>query len=590
MPGINLFMDPEGLPQEQLRLCASLTDSLDSALPLLGSRRLMPAPECFAVLTEHPGHRVFDCIHGDWTVFLEMQGVKRFPESFSRLLDEIGIPARAGNDLGSVWNHHLESFSGSFFFVAINPETKLMVFANDALARLPVYVYRQRGRLFLGRDISLIRGAAEEISPDPLYLALSLMLAYVPGRGTPFREIDTLKGGTLAVYDWAKGRLRLADQPELRFPAEDHSGFLRSRLPELVDLFHARVKASQSDLPTVLSLSGGYDSRCVAASLLHQNLSFEACTYLDADSAVADEVLIARQLASLGAFPLHVLELEETREIEHETLFKLKGGCNYLAASFMVQYLNRIASLHPGGCLFLTGDGGQIMKGLHVDENISSQRQWLDRLYRQEAIFAPRFCEELFGLQPGDLDHYLLNLIASYPEADLSAKYTRFIFCERGARWLFEGEDRNRYFFRSEAPLYDYRFYRLARRIPNAWKKNFAFYSSFLHALSPEFSRVRYSYRQWSPDRMLNPLYRMLITRTRKLRKLAAQRTGAVCANGFSGQQGQVERVQSQLETASVKMNLPGFTRISDPHFLNSLNPIQLGNLFTITSMLKGNV
>ncbi len=581
-------MDPEGLPQEQLRLCASLTDSLDSALPLLGSRRLMPAPECFAVLTEHPGHRVFDCIHGDWTVFLEMQGVKRFPESFSRLLDEIGLPARAGNDLGTVWNNHLESFSGSFFFVAINPETKLMVFANDALARLPVYVYRQRGRLFLGRDISLIRGAAEEISPDPLYLALSLMLAYVPGRGTPYREIDTLRGGTLAVYDWAKNDLRLKDQPELRFPEVDHSGSVKSRLPELVDFFHAKVRSSQGELPTLLSLSGGYDSRCVAASLLHQKIPFEACTYLDADKTVADEVLIAKQLAKLEGFSLQVLELNETCNVEHQTLFKIKGGLNYLASSFLIQYLNQVTAIHPEGCLLLTGDGGQVMKGLHLEHRLTTSKQWLDQLYEHEAIFSPKLCAEAFGIKEEDLNGYLLDLIAAYPADDYTDRYTSFILMERGARWLFEGEDRNRYFCRSEAPLYDYHFYRLAQRIPNSWKRDFALYSSFLHTLSPEFSRVRYAYRKWSPDRMRYPLYRALVTETRKLRKLVFRSKPASGGSGFIGREMMADKLLRQLENEKLKALVPGFARFSDIRYLNTLNHIQLGNLYTITSLMAG--
>ncbi|MCB5247785.1 MAG: hypothetical protein LHW57_07170 [Candidatus Cloacimonetes bacterium] len=584
MPGINLFIDPDGVPKEQIRRCAELANKLCGALPALESRTAQPAPESLVVLCEHPAYLVSESRQGGWQVFLE--GVSGLPEGFSRLLQELAAPEPASLDLAKLWNRYLDGVAGSFFFLAVNPERRLVAFANDALARLPVYLYHKQGRLILGRDFGLVKGAAGMISPDPLYLALSLMLAYVPGRGTPFPEIDTLRGGTLAVYDWAQDRLSLADQPELRFPAEDHSGSPKSRLPELVELFHATVRASQGELPTLLSLSGGYDSRCVAASLLHQNIPFEACTFLDADRTTADEVAVARELASLGAFPLRVPELAETGEEEHKTLFSLKGGLNYLAASFLVQFLKRAGSSHPGGFLLLTGDGGQVMKGLHTDREISSLEHCLELLYAREAIFDPQACARLFGIAKDDLDAYLLDLFAAYPQDSYTEKYTSFILCERGARWLFEGEDRNRCFCRCEAPLYDYRFYRLARRIPNSWKRDYAFYSSFLHALSPELSRVRYANRKWSPNQMRNPLYRLLVTRTRKLRKPAGgTNTGS---NVFSGQKWLSERILSQLSCEQLQTALPGSRRISDPKYLQSLNRTQLGNLYTITSILAG--
>ncbi len=590
MPGINLFTQQSGISQDQAQRVLTLAETLVTALPQLSFRTTRSSSESIAVLSENPSYLVLDCKHGDWQVYLEMQGASGLPEGFSALLDELSAPDSSTRDLTQAWSRHLAQYTGSFFFVAINPGTRIMVFANDALARLPVYISRDGGRLNLGRDISLIRGAADKLTANPLYMALFQMLTFVPGRGTPHAEIDTLKGGTLAVYDWALDDLKLVSQPGLRFAEADQRGSPQTRLPELIDLFDASVQSCQSDLPTVLSLSGGFDSRCVAASLLRQKIPFDSYTYLDADRAATDEVLIARQLAAAAGFPHRVLELGVSERSEHQTLMQLKGSLNYLSAAFFVQHLNEILGFYPQGMLLFTGDGGdKTLRDLHPDRPLASARQWLDYFYEFEAIFDPQTCAQLFGVTPREIDDYLLDLIAAYPQTDYSEKYASYILTEQAARWAFEGEDRNRYFCRAETPFYDYRFYRLARQIPNAWKKDYAIYSSFLSALSPELSRVRYANRKWSPARMKNPWYRMMVAQTRKLRRVVAQRqTMKARETSFATKSWMSLRILEQLKDEALKGQMPGFTRINNAQYLDSLTKIQMGTLYTVTSFLTG--
>lgn len=590
MPGINLFINQGGIPEEQSQRYFALSNSLEKVLPTLSCRNSQPAPESWVVLCENSSYQVMDCIYGNWQVYLEMQGVSSLPAGFTTLLDVLGDDTPVLPDLTQTWNRHLAQYPGSFFFVAINPIKGIMVFANDALARLPVYINHRRGRLDLCRDISLIRGAAEKLTADPLNMAMFQMLTYVPGRGTPHAEIDTIKGGTLAVYNWALDELKLISQPALRFAEPDYRGTPKTRLPELIDIFDASLRSCQSDLPRVLSLSGGFDSRCVAASLLRQNIPFDSYTYLDAERAASDEVLIARQLAAVSGFPHRVLELGVSECPEHQTLMHLKGSLNYLPAAFFVQHLNEILGHYPKGMLLLTGDGGdKTMRDLHPDRPLASGKEWLDYIYEFEAIFDPMTCAQLFGITKRDIDDYLLGLIASYPQKDYSEKYATFILTEQAARWSFEGEDRNRYFCRTETPFYDYRFYRLARQIPDSWKKDYAIYSSFLSALSPELSRVRYANRKWTPARMKNPCYRMMVAQTRKLRRVVSQRqTMKARETSFASKSWMSLRILEQLEDESLKELMSGFARINNAQYLDSLTKIQLGTIYTVTSFLTG--
>jgi len=590
MPGINLFLQREGITDQRAQRCASLAAKLTGALPLLATKTTQPVSEALLVTSENPSYKVYVSQYGNWQVWLEMQGTAGIPAGFTDLLDELSVTQPFTADLKADWTKHLAQYPGNFLFLALDSERKLLVFANDALARLPVYFNRHQGGLDLGRDVTMITGMAEKITHDPLKMALFQMLTYVPGHGTPYSEVDTLKGGTLAVYNWDKDDLRLIDQPELRFAEIDRSGSPKSRLPELIDLFDAAVKSCVSDMPIVLSLSGGFDSRSVAASLLKQKLPFDAYTYLDADGAAGDEVVIAREIASVAGFPHQVLELGTSGISDYQTLLTLKGGLNYLVVAHFVRHLNIIRASHHGGMLLFTGDGGdKTLRDLNPDRPILTAREWLDYLYEFEAIFPPETCAQLFGIKKSDLDDHLLDHIAGYPTADYEEKYANFILTEQAARWSFEGEDRNRYFCRAEAPFYDYNFYRRARQLPNAWKKDYALYSNFLNALSPDLSRVRYANRGWSPARMKNPFYRLLVAKSRSLRRVVDKRKNQKAREtSFATKDWMSRRVLEQFANNALRETMPGFALISTPQYLNKLTKTQLGTLYTVTSMLIG--
>jgi len=71
-----------------------------------------------------------------------------------------------------------------------------------------------------------------------------------------------------------------------------------------------------------------------------------------------------------------------------------------------------------------------------------------------------------------------------YPETDPASKYVHFLVYERGANFLFEGEDRNRFFW-STTPFYSIDFFRYAMNCPPEQKTRYNLYRSFLTELAP---------------------------------------------------------------------------------------------------------
>jgi len=81
---------------------------------------------------------------------------------------------------------------------------------------------------------------------------------------------------------------------------------------------------------------------------------------------------------------------------------------------------------------------------------------------------------------------YLLRL-----EGVVKQKYVHFLISERTMKWLFEGEDRNRYFFWSVSPFYSNKFFDYAMNCSDEIKKDYKLFSVFLNKLSPEMASVK---------------------------------------------------------------------------------------------------
>jgi len=96
----------------------------------------------------------------------------------------------------------------------------------------------------------------------------------------------------------------------------------------------------------------------------------------------------------------------------------------------------------------------------------------------------------LTGVQSDQLLHELVLLLGSYPEASFNDRYVHYMVYERGMKWSFEGEDRNRSFFWAETPFYSLPFFVPAMQIPSVNKRYHRLYRLFLTYISQAASDV----------------------------------------------------------------------------------------------------
>ncbi|MDD3869684.1 MAG: asparagine synthase-related protein [Candidatus Cloacimonetes bacterium] len=590
MPGINCLINAKGITPQNRNTIDLHLQRFGATFPHLQLANFMPCSEVLLTFSQHQGYQVYTESYKGWQIFHELQDNILITQTVTDILEQVENNSISLANLRKSWNMLLHNTYESFFLLAVNPDLHKIIFANDALARLPIYYTQQKDCFILGRDISWVKAISDQLTLNPLFMALYLSNAYIPGRGTFYQEIDTLASGTFAIYDWLTDDLQMISQPNMRFVEPLAGRAEKKRLNELVETFMDVCVSYRTKLPKLLSLSGGMDSRCVAGALQQKSIDFVPISFLDFQKEVKDDVFIASQIAELYHKSHNVIHLSLCEPEHYENLFYLMAGLNYLPVAMFLQYLEKILAQYPQSALFLTGDGGdKVMRYLLPDKELADEKQWLNYWYSQNAIIPTKDSAAIFGIPEKEMDEYLLNHLSTYPTGNYNYKYASAILAERSARWAFEGEDRNRYFFRSETPFFDFRFYQLAMQIPMEQKKDNVLYYNFLYALSPSLAKLRYARYQWSPAKMRNIFYRILVNQTRKIRlKYRSHKEAINHQQSFAEQDYIVNWILEQSQKSIVKEIMPGAKSFLNLEYLQNLSPSQLGTLFTSISVITG--
>ncbi len=522
-----------------------------------------PMPDVAIFIHEHNGHPVSR---------LEDENRLVLWENPAREIDPATIlPDKTAEQL----QHELNT---GFTCTIIDKRERSLHFFNDRLARFPLYYYRDDATFILSRDIALLQDCLPELEMDSVLMAQMLFVGFVPGKPSVYREIESCLPQTSGRLRFERPvRLTIHDKPELRIPPVLENVNRGQHLQEMLHAFIRATKRCAGSSEVTLGLSGGLDSRAVGGALHKLGMTFASATYLDHDRTAARDVRVAKQLARLWDCPFTIYRLAEESEASRAELFGLKRGVNYLGLGFLCDFLRGLN--RDSGYVFFTGDGGdKVMPDLYPTEHLADETQFVNYLSRSASIFSIDAIASMLGIDAKAITDYLLDVVSRYPVESWDERYRYFYLAERGGRWLFEGEDRNRYYARTETPFYDWEFYSLAMQAPRDWKRDLQLYRKFLHALSPELTAIA------SANTMLditghdtNPLHYLNWFTFRLTRKLKSMRIRR--GHGY---------LEDRPELVTRIDNLLQRGRISplSPDYLKSLKRVQAYYLYTILAMI----
>ena len=390
-------------------------------------------------------------------------------------------------DLIDAAKNWLLSHDGEYIALIQDKRTSQWAFVNDPLGRLPVYYGRIGEADVLSRELRFIALNNPQVRLDRMAIAQYLLLDCPHGERTLLENVDRLPPSTLLHWTSTNEPVIRRQLHSFNLEPEETGLSLAENAEHLVTLFTQACRDRMLTVgKTVLSLSGGLESRAVAAGLQQTGGCTHAITFEDALGNATSEVEVAREVAKKLEMDWQVVPLPLATGRDISQHLSLNGGMNYVAQAFSLPFLREIVHQFGRGAIYMSGDGGgTTLPNLTPESQFKDASDVVRYYLRRYQVLPLNLVTELTGITGDKLIHELISLIESYPETSYRRRYVHLMLYCRRMRWAYEGEDCNRAFLWSTTPFYAQRFFTTAMSIPDKMKRGHRLYQEFLKQLSP---------------------------------------------------------------------------------------------------------
>lgn len=395
---------------------------------------------------------------------------------------------------------------GEFIIFIYDKLNKDLIILNDSLGRLPLYYFIDDQQFVLSREIKFITNFISHVNLDRLAIAEYLLFGYPLGKRTLVKNVNRFDPAVLFIYNASSGQLIEKKTYVWNFDNKFSQAAepIQKHVSTLVKLFRNAIKCrvkSQKGFKNLVSLSGGLDSRAIAIALKEIDPKMTSVTFLDHERKNSNDVDVAKEVAKKFNMDWTLFRLEKRRFEDLEHLIELKDGLNYAAMGFILDFFVKIKRQFGNNVVYYTGDGGNYSLYDWSLSEVKSMDELVDDILEKLGLSCGGFkmdeVTKLVGISAEQIRKEIVNLLFKYPENDLNQKYYHFIVFERGFKWEFEGEDRNRFYFWSMSPYWSPIFFDYAMKIPLSYVGNQNLRRMFLKKLDKNCLKVRYADWHW---------------------------------------------------------------------------------------------
>jgi asparagine synthetase B (glutamine-hydrolysing) len=357
------------------------------------------------------------------------------------------------------------AYSGTIWVGPATPGGHAPVYARTSLTRVdPVYVAELPGAVIVSDRATWAAAAADRLGDhDPDLICALLNPGFPLAATTPFRGVRALDAATAlraAAGALSSGAVHDADtaspSPWEHFRNVGHAVAVASALTDAV----APLRGIGS--PVELSLTGGKDSRLVAAVLVAAGIPVRAKTYGFADHP---DVVVATEIARRLGIE-HVVT--EPAAPGQQTDLATRLRATVLVADGMLSAFENVGRPDPVPSLAVTagGHGGELLRGGYAEITAGRRAASL----RAGEVLRRLATKHIGLLRPAAAAGYLAGLApwtAALARGPLHA-LDDFYLVNRAGRW--SAAARQAYLLRERLvqPLFDERVVRAARRVPLA--------------------------------------------------------------------------------------------------------------------------
>jgi len=385
---------------------------------------------------------------------------------------------------------------GDFLLVIVHKADGGIMVINDVFGRLPTYIHLRDGCLILSRDLGRVTQVLGAADFDRMALAQYLLLGFPLGKRSWFTGIEYLEPASLVFISPADASIKVTKLHEFNLEGEEHSNQSQTEnARNLAVLFRQACRQRTGGAgKNMVSLSGGLDSRAVAAGLRREDIPFSAATFLNSQATNAADVRVASRVADALGVGWQLFHLRPPQGSDLVQLLDLKSGANNLRMSFILPFFQQLTETFGPRITYFTGDGGGDALGVSSPyRRIGTPQALLEYVIERYQIWPLDQVAALTRLASQDIKAELAERLASYPETALDRKYKHFFCLEVATKMYHEGEDRNRHFFWSVTPFYSFAFFHYALNCPDRDKQGYRLYREFLAQLHPAVGGIDYA-------------------------------------------------------------------------------------------------
>ena len=490
---------------------------------------------------------------------------------------------------------------GDFVLYALNKNTKDFVIMNDVLGRLPFYYYHNDDReIIASREIQLIGYLTHNKTDDnnrfdKIGMAQVLLFSHTLGKRTLLSNIHRLEPASLLMIHHKNSKPQIDSVYRFNLEKKENaSASIKDNASELVSLFSEACKNRVDHTSkNIISLSGGFDSRAVAAGLYKNNVSQYAVTSTEPHwrpvEGTSSEIVIAEQIAKSLNIEWEDYGIMEPQATDLMMMLNMKIGLTYLAHSFLLPFLKKVKHKHDSSPVnFFTGHGGDILFA-----DLSFETSNLDHLIRNiirvKGYLPLEDVASVVKISEFEIIEEIRDILSSYPEISLGQKLVHYLFFESNRNFSFEIEDINRHYFWSVTPFYSIPFFKYIMDCADQQKSKLGLYREFLSKISPSLAEIKNS--NWGCSIMsikfrtlqsIMPLYWKYTTLRKIIKKLKDKRSYS-----YKHDSKIIRCIQDQLincDNISKQLSQKGIEKIMNN--CTDYNHYAIDNLFTITSII----
>jgi asparagine synthase (glutamine-hydrolysing) len=355
-----------------------------------------------------------------------------------------------------------------------------------------LYYFQEAQSLIFSRELKFIVPFLSQVEFCKDGILEYLLFGFPFEENTLVEKVGFFPPATYLSFDMASGKSARDSYHVLNIDRCVNSGGRKKMAAEMCRIFMEALskRAEWVDKnKTIVSLSGGFDSRGTLAGLKKLGLSPSAVT------AQSEEEGSARKVAGfLGVeiYPIPQGHAEKERPFADIVFLKDGLDCHPDLAQ-LYRNLQDLRDRFGKDIIYFTGIyGGEITRQSHPTAGLSSLKSLVRYLLKANDSYkySTEKVAAILRMPENEISNHLQRRLETFPEKSIWRKYLRFRH-EFDMRFAGEAEDRNRFFFWTISPFFAFPFFNYVMGIDEN-RKTSRLFRDFLYAIDPNTCKAKY--------------------------------------------------------------------------------------------------